>query len=126
MLATVTPDLGESILTNEAAMTTPEFAHLEVVRLGRHDWRVSDNTLEQGDPARLLGFIERLKRGYFEVLWISDPPEWAYTVSLATAVAALAGADSFVGVRRVNRDQSVRTVPALPLRPTQRRTKSDA
>jgi hypothetical protein len=107
-------------------MINPEFAHLEVVRLGRHDWRVSDSTLDRDDPARLLGFIERLKRGHFGVLWISDPPKWAYTVSLTTAVAALAGADSFVGVRSVNRDKSVTTMPSLSLIPARRRTKSDA
>jgi hypothetical protein len=107
-------------------MVTSDFAHLEVVRLGRFDWRVSDGTRERDDPTRLLGFIERLKRGHFEVVWISDPPEWAYTVSLATAVAALADADSFVGVRRTKRDPSVKTLAALSLFQPRRRTKSDA
>ena len=107
-------------------MVRPEFAHLEVVRLGRSDWRVSDSTRERDDPTRLLGFIERLKRGHFEVVWISDPPEWAYTVSLATAVDAMAGGDSFVGVRRTKRDPSVQTLAALSLFEPRRRTKSDA
>jgi hypothetical protein len=61
MLTIVTRDLGESNSTERGSMINLGFAHLEVVRLGRHDWRVSDGRLDQNDPTRLLGFVERPK-----------------------------------------------------------------
>jgi hypothetical protein len=61
---------------------------LEVVRLGKCDWRVSDSRVDKADGARLLGYIEQIGRFHYELLRITDPLRWAYVESLAAATAA--------------------------------------
>jgi len=73
-------------------------ADLEVVRLNRVEWRVSDLALATGDPLRLMGYIERLARDEFEVLWLRPPLGWSYVSSFGSALAALADRSRFDGV----------------------------
>ena len=79
---------------------------LEVVRIGRADWRVSDARREAGDTERLLGFVERLGRARFEVVWMSDPLRWAYVATLPAAVAALRDRDEFPGLQLYLREET--------------------
>lgn len=46
---------------------------LEVIALSDHEWRVCDATIEDGDPRRLLGYIERQEREY-DVLILAPRP----------------------------------------------------
>lgn len=62
---------------------------LELEQLSRHDWRVSDARALATDPGRIIGFIERLSRDRFEVLWLVEPPLWAYIESFGAAVGAI-------------------------------------
>jgi hypothetical protein len=81
---------------------------LELFRLTRTDWRVSDSRLDPSDPQRLLGYIERLGPKRYEVLWLAEPVGWGYVTSLKLATAAFADISQFGGVvepRRLrNRD----------------------
>ncbi len=72
-------------------------AALEVIRLNRAEWRVSDLALPGGDPLRLLGYVERLARDEYEVLWIKPPLGWSYVSSFGGALAALADRRRFTG-----------------------------
>jgi hypothetical protein len=78
---------------------------LEVIRTGRSDWRVSDSRLASGDPERIVGFVERLDRLRYEVLWMTDPMRWAYVESLAAAVAAIRDRVEFVGPQLLQRQE---------------------
>ena len=49
---------------------------LEVIRLGRRDGRILDSRIETSDPARLLGFVERLSTRRYEVLWMTGAMRW--------------------------------------------------
>jgi hypothetical protein len=89
-----------------ASPTTAEW--LEVVRTGRSDWRVSDSRRDPGDPDRLLGFVERLDRGRFEVLWMTEPLRWGYTRSLPEALAALRDRVTFSGLQLYAREERPR------------------
>ena len=60
------------------------FAGLEVVRLSRTDWRVSERNV----PEQLLGYIERQRADRYEVLWMTDPMHWGYAGSFEEALAA--------------------------------------
>ncbi len=78
---------------------------LEVVRTGRSDWRVSDSRRDSSDPERLLGFVERLGRTRFEVLWMTDPMRWGYVESLPEAVTAIRDRVEFAGPQRLQRQE---------------------
>jgi hypothetical protein len=75
------------------AVQRTQYASLEVVRLGRAEWRVS----EASATGRLLGFIERQKVDRFEIVWMSDPLRWGYVGSFDTALEAFADAERFSG-----------------------------
>lgn len=93
-----------------------------VVRLGRSDWQVVDAHALPSDPARLLGFIERLGRNRFEVLWMCEPPRWAYVESLRFAVDALVDTARFAGPVEFTRRNGVPRLRALTIRRQRRRT----
>ena len=78
---------------------------LEVVRTTRTDWRVSDARRESTDPERLLGFVERLGRARFEVLWLTAPLRWGYVASLPEAIAALRDRVEFTGLQLYTREE---------------------
>lgn len=75
------------------------FPSLEVVRLGRAEWRISD----AAEPAQLLGFIERQRAGRFEVVWLSDPVRWGYADSFDAALLAFGDNARFTGEIVANR-----------------------
>ena len=75
--------------------STPDW--LEVIRIGRKDWRVSDTRREVGDAARLLGFIERISRDRYEVLWMTEPLRWAYLPTMSAAIEAFSDSLRFTG-----------------------------
>jgi hypothetical protein len=64
-----------------------------VESLSRTEWRVLDAT----DAGRIVGFIERLSGGRFEIVWMSDPMRWGYAKSFDEAVAAFSDGASFAG-----------------------------
>lgn len=70
-----------------------EFESLDVVRLARGEWRVSD----AADPDILLGFIERQAAGRFEVVWMTDPMRWGYADSFDAALVAFGDSVRFSG-----------------------------
>jgi hypothetical protein len=83
--------------------THPEW--LEVVRLDRNDWRVSDLRAPVGDSARLLGYVERLAARRYEVVWMGDGMKWGYIDSLAGALRGIADAEHFAGTIAARRDR---------------------
>ena len=72
-------------------------AVLHVVRLNRAEWRICDTARDEGDPLRLLGYIERLRRDEYEVLWLVPPVGWSYVSSFGSALAALGDRSRFDG-----------------------------
>jgi hypothetical protein len=105
-------------MTREAAGALKSSkAWLEVRRLDRTDWRISDARLDVGSDDRLLGYVERLGRWRYEVLWVTAPFGWAYVKSLDLAVAAVADREHFVGVIRSERAEgfSWEEPPLLPV-----------
>ena len=72
-------------------------ALLHVVRLNRAEWRICDTARDEGDPLRLLGYIERLARDEYEVLWLVPPRGWSYVSSFGSALAALGDRSRFDG-----------------------------
>ena len=83
-------------------------AGLEVIRLDRTGWRISDSSIDEGSSDRLLGYIERLKSDRFEVLWLAAPIGWAYVASFELALAAVADRLHFSGIVEVERDPVAR------------------
>jgi hypothetical protein len=78
---------------------------LEILHTGKSDWRVCDSRLEADDPGHLLGFVERLGRDRYEILWLTEPPRWAYADSLKTALAAFDDSVAFAGSKSILREQ---------------------
>jgi hypothetical protein len=76
---------------------------LELVRTSRTDWRVVDARALQSDPGRVLGFIERMRYSRYELLWTTEPPQWAYVSSLRLAAAAFATEPTYSGVTEPSR-----------------------
>jgi hypothetical protein len=76
---------------------------LELVRTTRTDWRVVDARALQSDPGRVLGFIERMRYSRYELLWTTEPPQWAYVSSLRLAAAAFATEPTYSGVTEPSR-----------------------
>jgi hypothetical protein len=87
---------------------------LEVIRLARKEWRIVDTRVSGGEPARLLGFIERLGRSRYEVQWVGETAGWAYVTSFDLALAALVNRDEFAGTIQAARSGGLSWVePAL-------------
>jgi hypothetical protein len=86
---------------------------LEVIRLDRTDWRVSDLRAPIGDSARLLGYVEKLSARRFEVVWMGDPMRWGYVDSLGGALAGIAEAGRFTGTIAARRDRPLPQGKAL-------------
>jgi hypothetical protein len=87
---------------------------LGVQRVDRSDWRITAAGVEDGEPARLLGYIERLRRDRYEILWMTEPVGWAYVRSLNLAVAAFADRDRFEGAVAQARDVAALTHAVYP------------
>jgi hypothetical protein len=98
-----------------APRDTPDW--LEGVRLSRTDWRVSDARVPAAEPGYLLGYVERLLRDRYEILWMTDPMRWAYTDSLDAALKGLAEGARFTGSTQVDRDiPALRAITRTPYR----------
>lgn len=69
------------------------YPELEVVRLGRGEWRIC----EASDPSRVLGYIERQRHDRFEIVWMADPMRWGYTATLDDALLAFGDNARFAG-----------------------------
>jgi hypothetical protein len=69
------------------------YPELEVVRLGRSEWRICDSS----DPSRVLGYIERQRHDRFEIVWMADPMRWGYTATLEDALLAFGDSARFAG-----------------------------
>jgi hypothetical protein len=119
----------EAVMTFGASHATPSVVptgaderskddnDLEVLRLARKEWRISDKRVEDGESARLLGFIERLSRFRYEVQWVGDTPGWTYLRSFDLALAALARREEFDGTIQSGRlhGDSWAEPPLLPM-----------
>jgi hypothetical protein len=79
---------------------------LEILHTGKTDWRVCDSRRDPADSSRLLGFIERLSRDRYEILWLTEPPRWAYTESLKSALAAFDETVEFAGSKTLKREEA--------------------
>lgn len=60
----------------------------------------------------LLGYVERLKRDRFEVLWVAEPIGWAYVESFDDALATIGDRAGFAGEIRVRREALAKASPA--------------
>src|ERR1700722_13318009 len=80
---------------------------LEVIRLGRSDWRVSDGRGLVGDPGRLLGYVERLGPRRFGGVGMGEPVRWGYVDSLGGALVGIAEPRHFTGTIEPRRDRPV-------------------
>ncbi len=94
---------------------------LEVIRLDRTGWRISNSFIKDGVPGRLLGYIERLDRDRYEVLWIAAPISWAYVNSFELALAAVADRLQFSGIVEKERDPAARAGSIALFHPVRRR-----
>ncbi|MBC7595357.1 MAG: hypothetical protein H7288_15700 [Kineosporiaceae bacterium] len=96
-------------------------AGLEVTRLDRTSWCISNSFINEGDSGRLLGYIEGLERDRYEVLWIAAPISWAYVNSFELALAALADRLQFSGIVEPERDPAARASSIALFHPVRRR-----
>jgi len=96
-------------------------AGIEVIRLDRTAWRISNSFIDEGDPGRLLGYIERLESDRYEVLWLAAPISWAYVDSFKLALAAVADRPHFSGTIEPERDLATRAGTTALFRPIRRR-----
>ena len=87
-----------------ALHATPSPDWLEIIQLDRSDWRISDARLGSPDGDRLVGYIERLARDRYELLWMTDPLRWAYVDSFDAARTAFADSVRFTGMILSERD----------------------
>ena len=94
---------------------------LEIVRLDRTGWRVSDPTIDERDPRRLIGYIERLESNRYEVLWLVSPISWAYVDSFEHALTALEDRSHFPGTVEPQRDPTLTFSHAPASKPLRRR-----
>ncbi len=91
-----------------ARLTKPGSEGLEIVRLGRAEWRISDARVDGPGSARLLGYVERLLRHRYEVVWMTDPIRWGYVETFDEAIAAFVDSSRFGGITATERDRNVR------------------
>ena len=76
--------------------------------MDRTSWRISNSSIDPGDPSRLLGYIERLANDRYEVLWLAAPISWAYVGSFELALEAVTDRPHFSGIVEPERDPAAR------------------
>jgi len=96
-------------------------AGIEVIRLDRTAWRISNSFIDEGEPGRLLGYIERLNSDRYEVLWLTAPISWAYVESFELALAAVTDSTHFNGTIAPERELATRAGTTALFRPIRRR-----
>ena len=111
----------EQMTLQEVRSPANTTAGLEVIRLDRTGWRISNSFINEGVPGRLLGYIERLDRDRYEVLWIAAPISWAYVNSFELALAAVADRLQFSGIVEPERDPAARAGSIALFHPVRRR-----
>ena len=74
-------------LSSRAASTrsAPTLQDVEITAVTGHGWRVSDDRLPQGDPLRLLAYVEQ-RGDRFEVMQLGSGFEWHEFDSMDAAV----------------------------------------
>ena len=70
--------------------------------------------MDLSDPARIMGFIERLAHDRFEVLLMVAPTGWAYVDSFGYALVAFSDRSRFEGKLESQRDSDIEA-PEPPL-----------
>lgn len=78
----IDPTLGAMVLERPA----PTLQDLAITAVTGHGWRVSDGRLPQGDPLRLLAFVEQ-RDDRFEVMQLGSGFQWHEFDSMGAAVA---------------------------------------
>lgn len=111
----------EQMTPQEVRSSANATTRLEVIRLDRTGWRISNSSIDEGGPGRLLGYIERLERERYEVLWLAAPISWAYVVSFELALAAVADRPQFSGIVEPERDPAARAGSIALFHPVRRR-----
>ena len=99
---------------------------IEVIRINRTAWRISNSSIDQGDSGRLLGYIERLANDRYEVLWLAAPISWAYVDSFELALAAVTDRPHFSGIIEPERDLATQAGNTALFRPLRRHQNSAA
>ena len=94
---------------------------LEIIRLNRTGWRISNSSIYENDPRRLLGYIERLETDRYEVLWLAAPISWAYVDSFELALAAIAERPQLSSIKEPEREPAARVGNTALFRPIRRR-----
>ena len=94
---------------------------IEVIRLNRTAWRISNSSIDQGDSGRLLGYIERLANDRYEGPWLAAPISWAYVASFELALAAVTYRPHFRGIMGPEREPATRAGNTALFRPVRRR-----
>lgn len=94
---------------------------LEVDRLERGTWRVSDPEIDEYDSRRIVGYIERLSLHHFEVMWLAPPISWAYLGTFKLALAAISDRAVYGGVVYDVRETVFVVSSALTMRERRRR-----
>ena len=99
---------------------------IEVIRLNRTSWRISDSSIEEGDSDRLLGYIGRLESDRYEVLWLAAPISWAYVGSFELALTSVTDRPHFSGIIEPERDPAAPAGNTALLRPSRPRQNTSA
>ena len=86
---------------------------LDVHKLDRRSWRVTDSSRTGSPETRIVGFIERLRSDRYEVLWLTPPIGWAYFASFDSALEALEDRETFLGTIEASRDPAVEAARPL-------------
>ena len=110
----------------EARSSSKTNPGIEVIRLDRTGWRISNSSIDQGDSSRLLGYIERLDSDRYEVLWLAAPISWAYVGSFELALAAVIDRPHFSGIIEQERELATHAGNTALFRPLRKRQNSAA
>lgn len=70
---------------------------LEVIRLDGSLWRISGFAPGRAETVALRGYVERLDRDRFEVLWFPAPLGWAYVSTFEAALTAISDRSKYMG-----------------------------
>jgi hypothetical protein len=94
---------GVALMTRPARVGNLDW--LRVVRLDRTNWRISDSRLDSMAGRGLLGFVERIHAGRWEIMWMTDPLRWAYEGSFDAAIQGFSESVRFGGTVLAERER---------------------
>ncbi|MEO6199923.1 MAG: hypothetical protein ABIX44_02040 [Cryobacterium sp.] len=75
---------------NNVGVGGPNRHELRITELSPTEWRVCDESITEGDPSAVLGFIQRVQ-GAYEVTDLGRLRERTYFSSFARAMSSFAG-----------------------------------